>query len=342
MQPKSSSNITAVVALLLAASSLVYVSPAAAAPAGSRWGADYFPNVPLITQDGKTVHFYDDLLKGKIVAIDLIYTHCQDSCPLETARLAQVQRMLGDRVGKDIFFYSISIDPKRDTPAELKAYAEKFHAGPGWLFLQGKQEDVELISKKLGLFSDPDPSNRDGHTPNLLIGNEATGQWMRNSALDNTRFLALMIGDFLNSWKGRTAPAGKSYSEAAQLTLDQGRYLFATRCAACHSIGHGDKIGPDLLGVTQARDRAWLNRFIAVPDKVLSEKDPIATALYTKYKQVQMPNLRLEEVEVEALVHFLETQTATHENTEQEMKMDHAGMKMDHAATKRDEPSATR
>src|SRR5258708_14847101 len=90
-------------------------------------------------------HFYDDLIKGKVVAIDLIYTHCMDSCPLETARLAQVQKMLGDRVGRDIFFYSISIDPDNDTPEELKAYAEKYHAGPGWLFLTGKKEDVELI-----------------------------------------------------------------------------------------------------------------------------------------------------------------------------------------------------
>src|SRR6516162_10445469 len=95
----------------------------------------HFPNVELITQDGKKVHFYDDLIKGKIVAIDLIYTTCQYSCPLETARLAQVQKILGDRVGKDIFFYSITIDPKNDTPAVLKAYAKKFHAGPGWTFL---------------------------------------------------------------------------------------------------------------------------------------------------------------------------------------------------------------
>ena len=79
--------------------------------ADSRWGANYFPNIELTTQDGKTVHFYDDLIKGKIVAIDLIYTSCEYSCPLETARLAQVQKILGDRVGKDIFFYSITIDP---------------------------------------------------------------------------------------------------------------------------------------------------------------------------------------------------------------------------------------
>src|SRR5471030_2095927 len=96
-------------------------SKTAPPPSPSHWGKDYFPNVPLTTQDGTTVHFYDDLLKGKIVAINVIYTHCEDECPLETAKLAQVQRLLGDRVGKDVFFYSITIDPKRDTPKVMKA-----------------------------------------------------------------------------------------------------------------------------------------------------------------------------------------------------------------------------
>src|SRR3989475_4609812 len=91
--------------------------------AANRWGADYFPNVPLTTQDGASVRLYDDLLKGKSVAINVIYTSCKDECPLETARLAQVQKLLGERMGKDIFFYSITIDPKRDKPEVLKAYA---------------------------------------------------------------------------------------------------------------------------------------------------------------------------------------------------------------------------
>lgn len=105
---------------------LATLTPSAAQ---SRRGANYFPNVALTTQDGATVHFYDDLLKGKIVAINLIYTTCKYSCPLETARLAQVQRILGDRMGRDVFFYSITIDPEHDTPEVLKAYAAKFHAG---------------------------------------------------------------------------------------------------------------------------------------------------------------------------------------------------------------------
>src|SRR4249920_2544110 len=185
--------------------------------ADSRWGANYFPNIELTTQDGKTVHFYDDLIKGKIVAIDLIYTTCQYSCPLETARLAQVQKMLGDRVGKDIFFYSITIDPDRDTPKVLKEYAEKYHIGAGWTFLTGKKADIDRISRKLGLYSEPDPNDRDGHTPSVLLGNEPAGQWMRQSATDNPRFLATMIGNWLNSWtSARTAPV-KSYADAPAL-----------------------------------------------------------------------------------------------------------------------------
>jgi protein SCO1/2 len=279
------------------------------AAAGPRWGADYFPNVPLITQDGKTVHFYDDLLKGKLVAIDMIYTHCVDSCPLETARLAQVQKTLGDRVGKDIFFYSITLDPKRDTPEVLKAYAEKYHAGPGWLFLTGKPADIDLLSRKLGLYSDPNASNRDGHTPTLLLGNEPAGQWMNNSALDDPAFLASMIGQFMDDY--RTAPpvANPAYTEARSLDLKTGPYLFNTRCAACHTIGHGTKIGPDLLGITNQREHEWLARFIAAPDKLLAQNDPIATELFAKYQQVQMPNLRLDTQQTEAIINFIQQQS---------------------------------
>ena len=305
MKLNSAIRTTAASVLLLAAAILFHIRPVSAQ---NRWGANYFPNLPLTTQNGKIVRFYDDVLKGKVVAINLIYTNCEYSCPLETARLAQVQKLLGDRVGKDIFFYSISIDPERDTPAQLKAYARKFHAGPGWTFLTGKKEDIELISKKIGLYSDPKLS-LDGHTPHLLIGNESTGQWMRNAATDNPAFLATMIGDFMSSWKNR--PAVKSAAESHPINFEQGHYLFATRCAACHSIGHGDKIGPDLLGVTNIRDRAWLTRIISTPNKMLEEKDPVAVALFEKYNQVRMPNPALPDSDVAAIIDYMKTQTDT-------------------------------
>ncbi len=306
MRSKTCIPIAALAAVVLLAGEW-FVPPARA---GSRWGADYFPNVTLTTHEGKTVRFYDDLLKDKIVAIDLIYTHCKDSCPLETARLAQLQKLLGDRVGKDIFFYSISIDPKADTPEILKAYAEKFHAGPGWLFLTGKKEDIDLIAKKLGLYSEPNPEDRDGHRPILLVGNVPAGQWMQNSAVDNPKFLAVTINNFLGNWQASVA-SNQTYDKAQPIQLKgSGHYLFNTRCIACHSVGQGDKVGPDLAGVTTVRDRAWLKRFIKTPEKVLEEKDPIATALFRKYKGIQMPNLRLGDEDVEALISYIESESA--------------------------------
>jgi protein SCO1 len=320
MRRKRQAGLASVIANVLIA---IFFAGAASTPAAAdnaHWGANYFPNVILTTQDGTKVRFYDDVIKGKIVVIDLIYTHCVDACPLETARLAQVQKLLGDRVGKDVFFYSISIDPNRDTPKVLKAYAEKYRVGPGWTFLTGKKADIDLISKKLGLYTEPDPNNRDGHTPSVLVGNEPSGQWIRNSATDNARFLANMIGGWLDNWKTAKAAAGPqsstgvSFEQAQSLDIsDKGRYIFATHCAACHTIGHGDKIGPDLLGVTGVRERAWLARFISTPDKMLAEKDPIATALFKKYSEVNMPNLRLADVDLYALIDFLERQSAAHD-----------------------------
>ncbi len=306
MQRKSRARFIGTSLLLAGVLALLFSRPVSA---DSRWGANYFPNIELTTQDGKTVHFYDDLIKGKIVAIDLIYTTCQYSCPLETARLAQVQKILGDRVGKDIFFYSITIDPTNDTQAVLKAYAKKFHAGPGWTFLTGKKEDIDFLSKKLGLYSDP-AATLDGHAPHLLLGNEPMGQWMRNSALDNPRFLSQMIGDFLDSFRNMKPTQEKANTESASLNLDPGQYLFAKKCGACHTVGQGNKIGPDLLGVADARNRDWLMRKIQHPEQLLAEKDPITMALSEKYGHVTMPNLRVADEDANHLIGYLVWQTS--------------------------------
>ena len=94
------------------------------------WGASYFPNVPLVTQDGETVLFYDDLIKDKKVLINFIYETCEKACPLSTAKLVRVQKELGPRIGRDIFMYSITLEPEHDTPEVLKDYASRFGAGP--------------------------------------------------------------------------------------------------------------------------------------------------------------------------------------------------------------------
>jgi protein SCO1/2 len=235
-----------------------------------------------------------------------MYTSCKDECPLETARLTQVQQLLGERMGKDIFFYSITIDPKQDTPKVLKAYAQKYGVGPGWLFLTGKDEDIKLATKKLGLSRVRDSASKDGHSASLMVGNEPAGLWMRNSAVDNPQFLATTIANFLG-WKN--AAPGKSYAEARPLALDKGEYFFQSQCSVCHSIGQGDKMGPDLAGVTARRERAWLNRYIIAPDKMLAEGDPIAVALFEKYQYARMPNLRLSSDEVAAVLSYVEARS---------------------------------
>ena len=286
-------------ARLLAAALL---APLHGALQAAQRGADYFPNVGLVSQDGRTHRFYDDLVKGKAVAINVIYTRCKDECPLETARMAEVQRLLGDRVGKDLFFYSISIEPEHDTPKVLKAYADKFSVGPGWLFLTGNKEDIKLLTRKLGLSRSSDSVSKDGHASSLMLGRDATGQWMRNSAVDNPRFLATTMAGFFG-WEEQIVPTA-SYTQARPLDINKAQFLFESRCASCHSIGEGDRIGPDLKQVTTRRPIAWLTRYLREPDAVLAEGDPTAVLLFNRYRQVRMPNLRLGEDDVAALIAF--------------------------------------
>lgn len=308
MSSKNWKNATFISLMTIAILALVI----AARPASANGeGSSHFPNVELITQDGKKVHFYDDLIKGKIVAIDLIYTTCHYSCPLETARLAQVQKKLGDRVGKDIFFYSISIDPDHDTPEVLRGYMEQFHVGPGWTFLTGKKEDIIFLGKRLGLYTTPSV-NADGHIAHLLIGNDAIGQWVRSSALDNPSFQARMIGDFLDNFHhDNPAQQVGSTDGSALKNFDRGKYLFGRDCVACHTIGHGDKVGPDLLGVVHVRSRQWLTQMIQHPDQ-MEEKDPIATALLKKYN-VRMPNIYVDDLAADLIIRYIEDQTAAQE-----------------------------
>jgi protein SCO1 len=272
--------------------------------ADSRWGATYFPDVTLTTQDGERVKFYD-LIKGRIVAIDLIYTTCQYACPLESARLARMQQLLGARMGKDVFFISISIDPEHDTPAALKAYAEKYEAGPGWIFLTGDKNDIDRLSKKLGLWSDP-TLTQDGHTPMLLIGNEPAGQWTMTSALDNPSYTAKIIGNWMSSW--RTPTVGKTSTEAKPIARDNGKYLFSSLCANCHAIGGRPKIGPDLSVSLDARDRSWLVEYSQHPDVMRAKNDPIAKMLMAKYPTVRMPNLSLNVDEIKQILNYVEMQ----------------------------------
>ena len=312
-----------ILSLLIGTGSTSWGAPAATAPAassgsgGSVWGADYFPNVPLVTHTGKTLRFFDDVIKGKVVAINFIYTNCPDACALETARLREVQKILGDRVGRDVFIYSITIDPERDTPEVLKRYAEKFQVGPGWLFLTGKNADITQLRRKLGVYDEENRTEKlQEHDLSSVIGNQATGQWMKVSPYENPYVLATQLGSWLHNWK-MASEVKRNYADAPQVrNISKGEEMFRTRCSSCHTIGVEEgaatglrPIGPDLLGVTWKRDRAWLTRWMKEPNRMLAEKEPLAMALLAEYNNIAMPNLGLTMVDIQDLFAYIEEES---------------------------------
>lgn len=285
---------------------------------GDAWGARYFPNIPLVTHEGERVRFFDDLIKDKVVAINFMYTHCPDTCPVQTARMLQVARLLGDRLGQDVFFYSITIAPEHDTQEVLKAFVDSWNIPDGWTFLTGDKQDIIHLRKKLGMrLDDVRTGDLAKHTVNMLIGNQRTGRWMKRSPFENAYFLASQIGTWLHEFRLPSAQSADYGDEAPEIRqISDGEYLFRNRCSACHTIGEGDvrnleqrQIGPDLYNVTRQRDREWLERWIAEPDAMLEEKDPLAVALYEQWERIPMPNMRLVDNDVKALLGYIERES---------------------------------
>jgi len=267
--------------------------------------ANYYPNVTLINQDGKPMKFYDDIIKGKVVSINFMFTHCGDTCPLETAKLRVVQKRLGDHVGKNVHMYSITVDPDRDTPKVLKAYMQKFKVGPGWQFLTGKKEDIDLIRKKLGMYVEGEDELSD-HSISLVLGNEQTGRWLKRTPFDVPGALVATLLGRMQTRSLLSTVKMTDYASVKKLAASRpGEDLFITRCTACHTIGKGAKVGPDLLGVAANRNRNWLTRWLMEPDVMLKEKDPLATALFEQYGKIPMPNIRLSEQDAIDLIQYI-------------------------------------
>lgn len=157
--------------------------------------AAYFTNTTLLTHDGSRVRFYDDLLKGKLVLVNMMYTTCTGICPANTAALKALAQTLGPRLGRDMFLYSLSLRPQFDSPAALRDYARQYNTGPGWTFLTGVPRQVDSIRRKLG-FYDSDPvadADLGRHTGMLRIGNLRTGRWCMAPVLSSTRQLISTI-----------------------------------------------------------------------------------------------------------------------------------------------------
>lgn len=133
------------------------------------------PDVTLFDQDGQPVHFYSDLVQGKVVMINFIFTSCTTICPPMGATFGKLQQLLGERSGRDVHLISVSVDPVTDSPGRMKEWGQRFGAGPGWTLVTGERETVVRLLKALGVYT----PNINDHTPLVLAGNDLRREWTR-------------------------------------------------------------------------------------------------------------------------------------------------------------------
>lgn len=147
------------------------------------------PDVEVLTQDGETVHFYRDLVAGKTVAMNFIFTTCRTICPPLGANFGKLQDLLGERAGDDVHLISVSVDPVTDTPERLRAWGETFGAGPAWTLVTGDKTQVTKLLKALQVFT----ADINDHSPVVLMGDADSGSWTRAYGLAPPPDLVEMI-----------------------------------------------------------------------------------------------------------------------------------------------------
>jgi len=158
------------------------------APSPKQWGTTspreiirrrYFPDVTLVTHEGKKVRFYEDLIKDKCVMMNFMYARCTGICSPVTANLKRAQALLKDHIGRDMFMYSFTLKPEEDSPEALRDYVKDRKIAPGWTFLTGSPDDLLLVRRRLG-FYDLDPArdaDTSNHTGMVRYGNEPLMLW---------------------------------------------------------------------------------------------------------------------------------------------------------------------
>lgn len=155
---------------------------------------EYFTDVELINQDGQKLRLYSDLMEDKVVILSVIFTTCEGVCPVTMGNLVKIQNWLGPRLGEDVFILSLTVDREVDSPERLQEYARKFKTKPGWHFLTGSPENLDLALRKLGLWVE----NKEAHSTTFLIGNVATGLWKKAFGMAGTGDLIKILDSVLD------------------------------------------------------------------------------------------------------------------------------------------------
>lgn len=156
------------------------------------------PDTLLTDQDGRSVRVAADVFGDRIVVVDFVYTSCTTICPIASALLAQVQQRLGERMAQDVRLVSFSVDPVRDTPPRLKAYAQRYDSGPGWIWLTGARPQVDEALRAFGAWT----PNFENHPPLVLVGDAKAGRWLRFYGFPTPEQVTAAVRD-LTAQRGR-------------------------------------------------------------------------------------------------------------------------------------------
>ena len=183
-------NAARLFALVTALGTMAGAQPGKASPEQRIAAArKYFSDVVLLNQEGREMRFYSDLIEDNTVIMIPFFTTCTSVCPPMNRNLERIQEWLGDRLGKDVVMMSITVDAENDTVPRLKEFSQRYHAKPGWYFLGGKKDNVDLALKKIGQYVD----NKDDHNSIMILGNQRTGLWKKALALSKFEELLKVV-----------------------------------------------------------------------------------------------------------------------------------------------------
>jgi mono/diheme cytochrome c family protein len=172
----------------------------------------------------------------------------------------------------------------------------------------GKPEDIRAINYKFGDRSQVLSEHRN----EIVIGNDTTGEWQKDSVFGDIDRLAMTVRSLDPKWRDQIRPPVQSASTNTGLAMSSqpGQALFKKMCAPCHTIGVGDRVGPDLRDVTTRREQPWLTAFIQNPAQLRARQDPVALALAAEYPAVRMPALGVAPNDAADLISYLTAETS--------------------------------
>jgi protein SCO1/2 len=146
-----------------------------------------------------------------------------------------------------------------------------------------------------------------------MMFNAATSEWSRDSAFSDLSVLTANIRTMSSKLKQETQTAHDHSNEPTTVVTDKddlpGQSLFIKTCAACHTVGKGAKVGPDLSGVTTRRSREWIVDYLVDPVKMRAKGDPTALQLAKEFPTVRMPSLSLSTDDAADLIGYVEALT---------------------------------